>query len=74
MTYYPLHDENFQIKSIFNDKMPQLKIKEIDDSINSKSKALCPSNIWNDNIDYDINYSHHAIPIKNAINIKHCDV
>jgi hypothetical protein len=28
------------------------------------------TNIWNDNIDYHMNDSHHAIPITNTINVE----
>jgi hypothetical protein len=50
--------------------MPYPNIKEKDGSIDSKSKASHLINIWNDNIDKDINDLHHVISITNKINIK----
>ncbi len=43
-------------------------------SIDSKSKALHIINIQNDDIDNEINDLCPTIPIKNKINIKHCDL
>jgi hypothetical protein len=46
--------------------------KEMNDSIDSKSKPLHLVNIWNDNINNEINDSCPAIPIINiTINIEH---
>jgi hypothetical protein len=46
----------------------------MDDSINSKSKPSHPTNIWNNNIDCEINYSHNAILVTNIINIEQYDL
>jgi hypothetical protein len=40
--------------------MPYPNIKEMDDS---KSKPLCSTNIWTDDIDNEINDPHPTIPI-----------
>jgi len=46
--------------------------KEMNDSIDSKSKPLHLVNIWNDNINNEINDSCPVIPIINiTINIEH---
>jgi hypothetical protein len=37
-------------------------------------KTLHLIDIWNDNIDYDMNDSHHAIPITNTINVEQYDL
>ncbi len=68
--YCQLHEGTLKIKSIFNYKMPYPKIKKIDGSIYLKSRALHATNIWNDNIDYEINDSYHVIPITSIINIE----
>jgi hypothetical protein len=49
--------------------MPYLNREEMDDSIDSKSKPLRSTNIWIDNIDNEVNDSHHTILITNIINI-----
>jgi hypothetical protein len=46
----------------------------MDDSINSKSKPLCSTNIWTNNIDNEINDPSPTIPIINTINIEHYDL
>lgn len=46
----------------------------MDVSINSKSKPSHPTNIWNNNIDCEINYSHHAILVTNINNIEQYDM
>jgi hypothetical protein len=46
----------------------------MDDSIYSKSKPLCSSNIWVDDIDNEINDPHPTILITNTINIEHNDL
>jgi hypothetical protein len=43
----------------------------MNDSIYSRSKPLHPINIWNDNIDNEVNDLSLAIPITNTINIEH---
>jgi hypothetical protein len=53
--------------------MPYPNIKEMDDSIDSKSKPLCSTNIWTNHINNEINYPHLTIPITNTINIEHYD-
>ncbi len=68
--YCQLHDDISKIKSIFNHKMPYPNIEEKDGSIDSKSKASHSINIWNDNIDNEINDLHHVISITNKINIE----
>jgi hypothetical protein len=50
--------------------MPYPNIKEIDGSIDSKSKSLHVTNIWNDNTNYEINDSYHVTPITKKINIE----
>jgi len=64
-------DEISRIESIFNYQVPYLNTKEMNDSIYSRSKPLHPVNIWNDNIDNEINDSRLTIPITNTINIEH---
>jgi hypothetical protein len=54
--------------------MPYPNTKEINDSIYSKSKPLHLINIWNDNINNEVNDSCHVIPIINIINIEHYDL
>jgi hypothetical protein len=47
----------------------------MNDSIYSKSKPwLHLVNIWNDDIDNEVNNSHPIIPITNTINIEHYDL
>jgi hypothetical protein len=48
--------------------------KEMNDSIYSKSKPLHLVNIWNDNINNEVNYACPAIPIINTINIEYYDL
>ncbi len=62
-----------KINFIFNYQMPYPNIKEMDDSIDSKSKPLCSTNIWTNHINNEINYPHLTIPITNTINIEHYD-
>jgi hypothetical protein len=45
--------------------------KEIDDSIDSKSKPLCSANISTYNIDNEINNSHPINHVTKKINIEH---
>jgi hypothetical protein len=54
--------------------MPYPNTKEMNDSINSKSKPLHLVNIWDDNINNEINYSCLIIPVINIINIEHYDL
>jgi hypothetical protein len=72
--YYQQHDEILKIKSIFNYQMPYPNTKEMNDSIYSKSKPLHLVNIWNDNINNEVNDSCHVIPIINIINNEHYDL
>jgi hypothetical protein len=51
--------------------MPYPNIKEMDDS---KSKALCSTNIWTDDIDNEVNDPHPIILITNTMCIKHYDL
>jgi hypothetical protein len=53
--------------------MPNPNTKKMNDSIYSKSKPLHPVNIWNDDINNEVNDSHPTIPIINIINIEHYD-
>jgi hypothetical protein len=46
----------------------------MNDSIDSKSKPLHLINIYNDDIDNEINDLCLIIPIRNKINIKHYDL
>ncbi len=48
--------------------------EKMNDSIYSKSKPLHLVNIWNDNINNEVNYSCPAFPIINTINIKYYDL
>jgi hypothetical protein len=43
----------------------------MDDSIDSKSKPLHPSNIWNENINSEVNDSHIILFFTITINIGH---
>ncbi len=45
--------------------------KEMNDSIYSKSKPLCQVNIWNNDINNEVNESNRVICITNIINIEH---
>ncbi len=71
--YHQQHDEILKIKSIFNHQMPYLNIKEMDDSIDLKSKPLRSINIWT-NIDNEVNDPHFTILATNTINIEHYDL
>jgi hypothetical protein len=51
--------------------MPYPNIEKMDDSIDSKSKPLCSTNIWIDNIDNEINYPCPIIRVTYIINIEH---
>ncbi len=46
----------------------------MDDSIDSKLKPLCSTNIWVDDINNEMNDPHPTIPITNTINIEHYDL
>jgi hypothetical protein len=50
--------------------MPYPNIKEMDDSIDSKSKPLHSINIWINDIDNEVNDPCPTIPITNTINIE----
>ncbi len=63
-----------KIKSIFNHQMPYPNIKEMDDSIDLKSKPLRPINIWTNDINNEVNDSHSTILVTNTINIEHYDL
>jgi hypothetical protein len=54
--------------------MPYPNIKEIDDSIDSKSKPLRSINIWTNDIDNEANDPCLTIHVTNTINIEHCDL
>jgi len=51
--------------------MPYPNLEKKDNSIDLESKTLYPTNICNENIDYEINDSHCMISITNIINIEH---
>ncbi len=46
----------------------------MDDLIYSKSKPLCSTNIWVDDIDNEVNDPHPIIYVTNTINIEHYDL
>jgi hypothetical protein len=46
----------------------------LDDLIYSKSKPLCSTNIWVDDIDNEVNDPHPIIYVTNTINIEHYDL
>jgi hypothetical protein len=54
--------------------MPYPNIKQMNDSINSKSKPLHLINIWINNIDNEVNDPCHTILVINTINIEHYDL
>jgi hypothetical protein len=54
--------------------MPYPNIKEMDDSIDLKSKPLRPINIWTNDINNEVNDSHSTILVTNTINIEHYDL
>jgi hypothetical protein len=54
--------------------MPYPNTKEMNDSIYSKSKPLQIVNIWNENINNEINDSCLKFFIKNIIDSKHYDL
>jgi hypothetical protein len=60
MSHGMMHIANFKV--IFFKPNLFSNTKEINDLIHSKSKTLHLIDIWNDNIDYHMNDSHHAIP------------
>jgi hypothetical protein len=73
--YCQQHNEILKIKFIFNYQMLYPNIDEMNDSIYSKSKPwLHLVNIWNDDINNEVNDSHPTIPITNTINIEHYDL
>jgi hypothetical protein len=49
-------------------------IEKMNDSIYSKSKPLCSTNIWTNNINNEIHDPCLTIPITNTINIEHYDL
>ncbi len=72
--YCQQHDEISKIKFIFNYQMPNPNIEKMNDSIYSQSKPLHLVNIWNDDINNEVNDSCPTIPISNIINIEHYDL
>jgi hypothetical protein len=54
--------------------MPYPNTEKMDDLIDWKSKPLCLTNIWIDNIDNEINNSCPTILVINAILIEHYDL
>ncbi len=72
--YCQQHDEISKIKSNFNYQMPCPNTKEIDDSIDSKSKPLRLNNIWTKDINNEINDPQITILVTNTINIEHYDL
>ncbi len=67
--YCQQHDGILKIKYIFQQQSIRSKYKKMNDSINSKSKASHATNIWNDNMDNEINDWSHTISITNTTNI-----
>jgi hypothetical protein len=72
--YCQQYDEISEIKSTFNYQMPYPNTEEMSDSIYSKSKPLQIVNIWNEDIDNEINDSCPTILITNIINTEHYDL
>jgi hypothetical protein len=69
------HNEIKNIKSIFNYQTLYPNIEKMNDSIYSKSKPwLHLVNVWNDDIDNEVNDSDPTILITNIINIEHYDL
>jgi hypothetical protein len=54
--------------------MPYPNIKEMDDSIDSKSKPLCSTNIWINDVNNEVNDPCFVIFVINTINIEHYDL
>jgi hypothetical protein len=65
---------NDMMKHILNYQIPYPNTKEMNDSIYSKSNPLQIVNIWNEEIDNEINDSCPIILISNIINTKHYDL
>jgi len=72
--YCQQHDEFFLLNLFLTTKCCIQIQKKKNDSIDSKSKPLHLVNIWNDNINNEVNDSHLAIPITNTINFEHYDL
>ncbi len=72
--YCQQHDGILKIKYIFQLQNTRSKYQKMNDSINSKSKASHPTNIWNDNINNEINDWSCTISITNIINIEQHDL
>jgi hypothetical protein len=68
------HDDILKMKSIFNYQMPYPNIEEMHDLLHSKSKPLCSTNIWTNDINNEINDPRPTIPIINIINIEHHNI
>ncbi len=69
--YCQQHDEIYEIKFIFNYQISYPNMKEMNDSIYSKSKPLHPINIWNNDKDNEIN---NSCLLQKKINIEHNDL
>jgi hypothetical protein len=54
--------------------MPYPNTKEMDDSIDSKSKLSHSTNIWAYDIDNEVNDPRPIIHVLNTINIEHYDL
>ncbi len=72
--YCQQHDDISKIKSIFNYQMPYPNTKEMNNSIDSKSKPLHSTNIWINDTSNEVNDPCPIIPIPNTINIEHYDL
>jgi hypothetical protein len=46
----------------------------MDNSIDSKSKPSCLTNIWTDDVDNEVNDPHPIILVTNTINIEQYDL
>ncbi len=54
--------------------MPYPNIEKMDDSIDSKSKPLCSTNIWTNDVNNEANDPCFVIFVINTINIEHYDL
>jgi hypothetical protein len=54
--------------------MPYPNIEEMHDLLHSKSKPLCSTNIWTNDINNEVNDPRPTIPIINIINIEHHNI
>jgi hypothetical protein len=78
MSHGMMHIVNYMVEfkklNLYSITKCYIQIQKKVDSIDSKSKKLHPTNIWNDNTSYKINDSCCVIPITNIINIKQYNI